>query len=134
MRYRIVDIPAEIIYCTIETKDYLSWDNWTLTNKSRFIESILLGLPMIPLIAFESPKKEKWELIDGRSRISTILQFVQGEFILQNLEIETSANNRNFTELSDRQKNRIIKKSAIKIFVIEDHFDPKIWDRYCGDR
>lgn len=50
---------------------------WKLKQKSRLIESILLGIP-IPSIFVAQQEKGKWELVDGLQRISTILEF-QGE-------------------------------------------------------
>lgn len=48
---------------------------WNLTRKTRFIESILLGLPLPPIFVYQS-KTGVWELIDGLQRVSTILEFV----------------------------------------------------------
>jgi len=46
------------------------WDN---EQKSRLIESILLGIPL-PSIFVSQSEDGKWELIDGLQRVSTILQ------------------------------------------------------------
>lgn len=48
---------------------------WDLTRKTRFIESILLGLPLPPIFVYQS-KSGAWELIDGLQRLSTIFEFV----------------------------------------------------------
>lgn len=48
---------------------------WDLTRKTRFIESILLGLPLPPIFVYQS-MNGVWELIDGLQRLSTILEFV----------------------------------------------------------
>lgn len=48
------------------------WDNG---QKSRFIESLLLGIPLPPIFVFETNDGE-WELIDGLQRLSTILEFI----------------------------------------------------------
>jgi uncharacterized protein with ParB-like and HNH nuclease domain len=46
---------------------------WDLNQKSRFIESILLGIPIPPI--FVSQRKDgKWDIIDGMQRLSTIFQ------------------------------------------------------------
>lgn len=47
---------------------------WTLTQKSRFIESILLGIPIPSIFVFETAEGQ-WELIDGLQRVSTVLEF-----------------------------------------------------------
>ena len=47
---------------------------WDITRKTRFIESILLGIPIPPIFVFQD-KDGNWELIDGLQRLSTILEF-----------------------------------------------------------
>lgn len=46
---------------------------WDQEQKSRLIESILLGIPL-PSIFVSQTQDGKWELIDGLQRVSTILQ------------------------------------------------------------
>jgi hypothetical protein len=46
---------------------------WKLHQKTRFIESLLLGLPIPPIFVYASGST--WELIDGLQRLSTILEF-----------------------------------------------------------
>lgn len=49
---------------------------WDEEQKSKLIESILLGIPIPPI--FVSQKTSgKWDVIDGQQRLSTILQFLQ---------------------------------------------------------
>ena len=48
---------------------------WEDHQKSKFIESILLGIPIPPVFVFETDKGQ-WELIDGLQRLSTILEFM----------------------------------------------------------
>jgi len=47
---------------------------WDITQKTRFIESLLLGIPIPPIFVFQN-EKGIWELIDGLQRVSTILEF-----------------------------------------------------------
>lgn len=48
---------------------------WESGQKSKLIESILLGIPLPPIFVFEK-EDAKWELIDGLQRTSTILEFM----------------------------------------------------------
>lgn len=48
---------------------------WDAGQKSRLIESLLLGIPLPPIFVFEK-EDGKWELIDGLQRISTVLEFM----------------------------------------------------------
>lgn len=47
---------------------------WTDFQKTRFIESILIGIPIPPIFVAED-KDGRWELVDGLQRLSTILSF-----------------------------------------------------------
>ena len=47
---------------------------WDLDQQSRFVESLLLGIPIPPIFVAEDGDG-KWELVDGLQRISTILSF-----------------------------------------------------------
>jgi len=42
------------------------------SQKSKLIDSLLLGIPLPPIFVFER-EDSSWELIDGLQRISTIL-------------------------------------------------------------
>lgn len=48
---------------------------WSIGQKSKLIESILLGIPLPSIFVFEK-EDGSWELIDGLQRISTILEFM----------------------------------------------------------
>ncbi|MFD1190793.1 DUF262 domain-containing protein [Phenylobacterium conjunctum] len=48
---------------------------WEIGQKSKLIESLLLGIPLPSIFVFEKADG-KWELIDGLQRISTILEFM----------------------------------------------------------
>lgn len=48
---------------------------WEIGQKSKLIESLLLGIPLPSIFVFEK-EDGKWELIDGLQRVSTILEFM----------------------------------------------------------
>lgn len=48
---------------------------WNIGQKSRLIESLLLGIPLPSIFVFENEDGD-WELIDGLQRVSTILEFM----------------------------------------------------------
>lgn len=58
----------------IVAPDYQRLFRWTPTQKSRFIESILLGIPT-PAIFVAETDTGVWELVDGLQRLSTVLEF-----------------------------------------------------------
>jgi uncharacterized protein with ParB-like and HNH nuclease domain len=48
---------------------------WNAGQKSKLIESLLLGIPLPSIFVFEK-EDGLWELIDGLQRVSTILEFM----------------------------------------------------------
>lgn len=48
---------------------------WSITQQTRFIESILIGVPVPSIFVFQN-EDGKWEVVDGVQRLSTIFQFV----------------------------------------------------------
>jgi hypothetical protein len=55
--------------------DFQRLFRWEIGQKSKLIESILLGIPLPSIFVFEKDDG-KWELIDGLQRLSTLLEFV----------------------------------------------------------
>ena len=84
-------------------------DAWTNQAKSRFIESLLLGLPIPPIILAESRESRgTYIVIDGKQRLLTIRRFFassQGDnfepFRLIGLQILNELNGLGIGELSE---------------------------------
>jgi hypothetical protein len=55
--------------------DFQRLFRWEPGQKSKLIESILLGIPLPPIFVYEK-EDSTWELIDGLQRVSTILEFM----------------------------------------------------------
>jgi len=105
---------------------------WTESQKSRWIESILLGIPL-PSIFVAQREDGVWDLIDGLQRVSTILEFM-GELVneegslkpalslektkyLPSLEGKYWSNEFGNNTLSQEQQ-RYVKRSKIDIKII----------------
>lgn len=67
---------------------------WTILQKSKLIESILLGIP-IPSIFVSQRKNGVWDVVDGQQRLSTLFEFVgilkneQGEVLPPSTLVQT---------------------------------------------
>jgi len=62
--------------------EYQRYFRWTKEQKSKLIESILIGLPLPSFFMAQSEDGE-WEVVDGMQRLSTILDFM-GELKQEN--------------------------------------------------
>lgn len=61
--------------------DFQRLYRWTDYQKTRFIESVIIGIPIPPIFVAED-SKGRWEVVDGLQRLSTIFSFFG---ILKNL-------------------------------------------------
>ena len=76
---------------------------WTKLEASRFIDSILLGLP-VPSIFFAKVEDEKKLIIDGYQRIMTVYDFVKGVFSGNNQSFKLS----NSEAINKRWRNKTL--------------------------
>lgn len=129
--YRTKDYPFEVLvnkfgdeedldatlYVPSYQREYV-WDN---KKKSRFIESVLLGVPLTPFFVSED-KRNRLEIIDGSQRIRTLIAFFNNEFQLSKLEILTEANTAKFKDLPEWYQRKI-KLRDFRVIVVSDKAD-----------
>lgn len=114
------DIIERLQYGEINlTSDFQrSPDLWDNSKKSRLIESILLKLP-IPTFYFDGKDDNKWEVIDGLQRISTLKSFVIDKNLrLRDLQFLKDYNGENYDSLP-RGLQRRIKTFPITVYILE---------------
>ncbi|MGB3486505.1 MAG: DUF262 domain-containing protein [Xanthobacteraceae bacterium] len=94
---------------------------WEDERKSRFIESVLMGLP-IPFLFFWEMADGKLEIVDGSQRLRTLAEFVLGGFRLGDLESLPSVSGFRFEDLPE-SRQRKIKNRSIRGIVLNEHAD-----------
>lgn len=91
---------------------------WEDPNKTRFIESILLGLP-IPFMFFSDTDDGRCEIIDGAQRTQTMVEFMDNELRLTNLKKLSALNNFTYSDLPEYFKRKF-NKTTMRIIVLSD--------------
>ncbi|MFG3600277.1 DUF262 domain-containing protein [Micromonospora chersina] len=106
---------------------------WPEGAQSRFIESLVLELPVPPIFLIEREDRV-YELIDGLQRISSYLHFrgqlvVDGEklspLILEDCDIVSELNGFSFRELP-RALDIKLKRSYIRAEILRKESDPRL--------
>jgi len=92
---------------------------WKPKEKSRFIESVFLGVPIMPFLVSVSGEDAELEIIDGSQRIRTLQEYVEGSLKLNGLEKLTELNNTKFSELSESRKNKFLLRD-FRFHVVTD--------------
>lgn len=77
------DMPVESLVRRIEREDifvppFQRKFVWSHGQASRFVESLLLGLPVPGIFLFREPKTRKLMVVDGQQRLLTLLAFYAG--------------------------------------------------------
>lgn len=79
---------------------------WKPRQKSLLIESLMLKIP-IPAFYFDEDEHGKRSVIDGLQRLTTISQFVHGEFCLEGLQYLEDCEGKYFHDLEWKYQSRI---------------------------
>ncbi|MBT9514773.1 MAG: DUF262 domain-containing protein [Acidovorax sp.] len=98
---------------------------WSARQQSRFIESILIKLP-VPFIfagdVADGPRQGCLEIIDGSQRIRTLDNFLSGRLQLEGLTRLTSAIGMRFADLSKPRQLRF-KRSSVRVIELTEQAD-----------
>jgi len=94
---------------------------WEDDRKSRFIESLVMGLP-IPFLFFWEMPDGRLEIVDGSQRLRAIEEFVLGDLRLGNLEGLTLMSGFKYAELPIGRQRKINNRS-IRGIVLNEHAD-----------
>lgn len=83
-------------------------DAWSITRKSKFVESLLLGLPIPQIVLAEKQKQRgRYIVLDGKQRLLTLLQFsgnAEGKnngFKLIGLDVRKDLNGKRFPDFQN---------------------------------
>lgn len=91
---------------------------WNDVDKNRFIESILLGLP-IPLMFFSDTDDGRCEIIDGAQRTQAMDEFISGDLILSGLKKLTSLDGFSYNDIPQYYRKKF-DKTNMRIIVLSD--------------
>ncbi len=86
---------------------------------SKFIESIILDLPVPYLFFADEQDTGKLEIVDGSQRIRTLTSFFKNEFQLEGLDVLDLLNGFVFSDLIESRQRRFLRKTLRSIELTE---------------
>ncbi|MCV3374095.1 DUF262 domain-containing protein [Campylobacter lari] len=104
--------------------DFQRDQRWNNKQKSELIESILMGIP-IPVIYAYQAEDGRLEIVDGRQRLGCLNEFLEGELTLKDLKILTECNDKKFEQLQAQEKTRI-EDYQLDMYIISSQTPEKI--------
>ena len=102
----------------IPVNEYQRQYVWKDEDKTRFIESVLLGLP-IPFMFFSDTDDGRLEIVDGAQRTETLETFMDNSYNLSNLKKLPTLNHFFYKDLPKSFRNKF-DNTTMRIIVLSD--------------
>jgi hypothetical protein len=90
---------------------------WTTPQKSRFIESLLLNIPVPPVFFYESDAA-RYEVMDGQQRLNAVREFIAGDYALSGLPVLKPLNGLRYSGCPPRIKRTLERASLAAIILL----------------
>jgi hypothetical protein len=131
--YYGADFPVDLLVRRMEEGDFIipGFQReylWKQEEASRFIESLMIGLPTPALFLAKDKFSNRYLVIDGQQRLKTLQHFYNGEFgdgkkfELKSVAPSLTGLAYSTLSLSDR---RALDNSIIHCIIISDNYDPR---------
>ena len=128
--YDTKEYPVEVIVSKYE-KDQIFVPHyqrnfvWKPKQKSKFIESVFLGVPIMPFLVSVSGDEAELEIIDGSQRIRTLVDYCSDKLKLIGLEKLTTLNGTKFSDLINTRRNKFLLRD-FRFHVVTENANDEI--------
>ncbi len=106
--------------------DYQREHTWPPEHQSKFIESVLIGLPIQYLFVADDPAKEgRLEIVDGSQRIRTLAEFSENRLRLSGLKKLSKLNGFKFEDLPISRQRRF-NRHTLRMIELTEKADEEV--------
>ena len=113
----------------IQIPDFQRGFVWKQTQASKLIESFLVGLPVPAVFLYSERSSQKYKVIDGQQRLTSIFHYFDGYFgdekqgarrvfMLKGLNTESRFHEEKFEDLRDEDQRRL-KNAVLRAFIVQ---------------
>ena len=92
---------------------------WSNKMKSLLIESFIMNIPIPPIFLYEKDYSY-YEILDGKQRISSIVDFYKNEYKLEGLEVWGSLNGYFYRDLPIRIKEGLDRRYLSSVIMLKE--------------
>jgi hypothetical protein len=100
-------------------------DVWDTKKQSRFIESIIMNVP-IPPVFLQENKYGHYVVLDGRQRLTAILAYMNGTYALTKLRVWSELNNLRFAQLKERDLDVALTRRFVPAILLLRESSPDL--------
>jgi hypothetical protein len=125
-----IDLPISTLREMIKEQinlnpDFQRRDRWDEEKQSRFIESIIMNVPIPPVFLGED-QYGSYVVLDGRQRLTAINEFLKNTYKLTSLKVWEDLNGQSFNDLQKKKLDRAITRRFVPAVVILKESSPQV--------
>lgn len=99
--------------------EYQRRHRWTNQRKSRLIESFLMNIPVPPVFLYERDLA-RFEVMDGRQRLTALAEFYDNKFALVGLEHWQDLDGKTYNQLPSKVRDGIDRRYISSIILLKE--------------
>jgi hypothetical protein len=99
--------------------DFQRRHRWNREKQSRLIESFIMNVPIPPIFLYEV-EYSKYEVMDGRQRMTAIYEFYKDRFPLTGLEEWKELNGLRYSELPEQVQKGVDRRYISSIILLQE--------------
>lgn len=99
--------------------EYQRRHRWSVERKSRLIESFLMNVPVPPVFLYERDLA-RFEVMDGRQRLTALSDFYDNKFELTGLEYWSDLDGRKYATLPSKVRDGIDRRYISSIILLKE--------------
>ncbi len=99
--------------------EYQRRHRWSVERKSRLIESFLMNVPVPPVFLYERDLA-RFEVMDGRQRLSALSDFYADEFALTGLQYWSDLDGRRYSQLPSKVRAGIDRRYISSLILLKE--------------
>jgi hypothetical protein len=117
-----IELPVSTLPQMIEKQidlnpDFQRRGRWDQERRSRFIESLIMNVPIPPVFLGEN-EYGSYVVLDGRQRLTAIYEFLKNGFELKGLKVWEELNRNRFGDMEKKKLDRFLTRRFIPAVVI----------------
>ena len=99
--------------------EYQRRHRWSNDRKSRLIESFLMNVPVPPVFLYERDLA-RYEVMDGRQRLTALSEFYADQFALSGLEYWSDLEGRTYSQLPSKVRDGIDRRYISSVILLKE--------------